>query len=167
MKLLRALILLLFIALAGFVTATLLGVDRIHDKEVIEEVTDILHAERFGQSLESITGALKHGAFRSLLKNTGKLISDDLLILSIKGSRPLLLPDEVMIVQVRYLIGNEQPDHGEHVRYFRFLHSINKGWVFEGKASARDYWLNFLYNVPAGHHATHAAGEGAPTDASE
>ncbi len=150
MKWIRALVLLLFVALAGIVTAALLGVDQVRDKKVIEEVSDILHAERFGQSLDSITEALKHGAFRSLLQNTGKLISDDLLILSINGSRPLLAPDEVMIVKVRYLISDEnQPDAGEHVRYFRFLHSVDKGWVFEGEATRRDYWLNFVYNVKA------------------
>ena len=147
MTIIRTLILLLFIALSGFVTATLLGIDQIHDKEVIEEVSDILHAERFGQSLDSIAEAVKHGAFSALFKNTGRLISDDLLILSIKGSRPLLLPDEVMIVEVRYLIKDDQNDSGEQRRYFRFLHSVNKGWVFEGEANKRDYWLNFIYNV--------------------
>jgi len=148
MKLLRVLILLIVIGLAGFVTATLLGVDQIKDKAVVEEVSDILHAERRGQSLDSIAEALKHGALRSLWKNTEKLISDDLIILSIKGSRPLLLNKEVMIVEVRYLIDDDkQADSDEHKRYFRFLHSIDKGWVFKGEATARDYWLNFLYNV--------------------
>ncbi len=142
MKLLRSLILLIVIGLAGFVTATLLGVDQIEDKDVVEEVSDILHAERRGQSLDSIAEAVKHGALHSLWRNTEKLISDDLIILSIKGSRPLLLNKEVMIVEVRYLI-----DGNEHKRYFRFLHSIDKGWVFKGEATARDYWLNFLYNV--------------------
>ena len=117
-----------------------------NDPALINQVHANLIEEFREKSADQFNKSLENESFGKILNRAAGIFTTNVTLVNTSKSRGLKLSPGPLkvVVHARFLVESSSEEPLETERYLNFSHMEDKSWIYTGRATRRDYYLNFL-----------------------
>lgn len=141
----RFILLILLIIAIALSTLLFSGYTDIRNPQLVKAIQSQLLVEYREQSADKFNRSLEEESLGRIFNRAADIFTTSVTLISTRKSQKISLgtPTSV-IIHARFFVENSSEEPLEAESYLRFTLNQDHDWIFDGPASANDFYLNFL-----------------------
>ncbi|MGD2084508.1 MAG: hypothetical protein PVF91_16210, partial [Chromatiales bacterium] len=119
----------------------------VEDPELVRQAGEVLSAKFRSRNLEELSDAVQsQGSLDVILDRAGSVITEDVVVHTIRASRPLLpwVASKEVVLQVDFILEDRGAKVAAGRSYLRFEPTVDNRWRYLGETDFQGFYSNLF-----------------------